>query len=401
MKHATVPEPRSLPAGPVAAGRSAATHNVMRNTLSISLIVSALSLTGCASWSSKAKVETPAPAAQGTGLVTQAARITDERILGDRQNIEAVQKRLRVLNETGVPQNNYSLAKAQCWLDSAKTQYHENDRSGYVEESLRESIKIVQALEANKVARAGYETPLVAKSSKLRDDLWTKLSGFKGNATTLQCNARTVACAEVRLVRAGHAEEQTGWRQAAPHVAMAEDAIRLAGEEAAACGKPAVMAAAPAITPAAPAVVKPVAPAIPPAALPAPVVVQKEIITLMGDALFKFNKAGRDDLLPGGLERLREVAESLKKYRKLESIAYTGHTDRYGKTDYNDSLSLQRANTVRDYLASFGVKADKVSTQGRGNREPVVECSTKPPKPEQTVCLTPNRRVAIAVVGVK
>jgi len=56
---------------------------------------------------------------------------------------------------------------------------------------------------------------------------------------------------------------------------------------------------------------------------------------------------------------------------------------------------------VRDVLASFGVKADKVSTEGRGNREPVVECSTKPPKAQQTVCLTPNRRVAIEVLGVK
>ena len=148
---------------------------------------------------------------------------------------------------------------------------------------------------------------------------------------------------------------------------------------------------------AAPAPVPVPAPVAPP---PAPVV-QKESITLLGDALFKFNKSGRDDLLPGGLERLREVADSLKKYRKIESIAYTGHTDRYGKTDYNDALSLKRANTVRDYLESMGVKADKVSTAGRGNREPVVECSAQPPKAQQVVCLQPNRRVTIEVLGVK
>jgi len=360
----------------------------MRTTLSISLIVSALSMAGCAGWSSKN--EKPAAEAQKTGLVPQAARITDERILGDRKTMEAVQQRLRALNEAGIPQNNYSLAKAQCWLDTAKTQYHENDRTGYVEESLHESIKIVQALEANKAAKAGYETPLVARSAKLRDDLWTRLSGFKGNANTLQCNARTVACAEVRLVRAGHAQEQTGWRQAVPHVAMAEDAIRQAGEEASRCGSPApAVVAAPVVVPA-------------PAPVPAPVVVvQKENISLLGDALFKFNKSGRDDLLPGGLERLREVAESLKKYRKIESLHFVGHTDRYGKTDYNDALSLARANTVRDYLTSLGVQADKITTEGRGNREPVVFCSTKPPKPEQTVCLTPNRRVAIEVLGIK
>lgn len=365
--------------------RRRAMSSAMRTTLSLSLLVSALSLAGCAGWSAQA--EAPAPEAQKTGLAPQAARITDERILADRKTLEAVQQRLRALNEAGVPQNHYPLAKAQCWLDTAKTQYHENDRTGYVEESLHESLKIVQALEADKTARAGQDTPLVARSTRLREDLWTRLAAFKGNADTLQCNARTVACAEVRLVRAGHAEQQTGWRQATPHVAMAEDAIRQATEEAARCAAPAAVVAA--------------APVVAPAPAPAPVVVQKESITLLGDALFKFNKSGRDDLLPGGLDRLREVAESLQRYRQIESIAYIGHTDRYGKPDYNDALSLARANTVRDVLASFGVKADKVSTEGRGNREPVVECSTKPPKAQQTVCLTPNRRVAIEVLGVK
>ena len=385
--HQPVSQPISLSGSLAAPGRSVAIHTAMRTTFSLTLLVSALSLAGCAAFSGKD--ESPAPAAKNTGLVPQAARIADERILGDRKTMESVQQRLRALNEAGVPQNNYSLAKAQCWLDTAKTQYHENDRTGYVEESLLESVKIVQALEADKMAKAGYETPLVARSTKLRDDLWAKFNGFKGNASALNCNARTVACAEVRLVRAGHAEEQTGWRQATPHVAMAEEAVQRAAAEAASCGAPApapVVAAAPAPVPT-PAVVVPVA--------------QKENIVLLGDALFKFNKAGRGDLLPGGLERLREVAESLKKYRSIESISYVGHTDRYGKTDYNDALSLKRADTVREYMESFGVKADKVSIAGRGNREPVVECSTKPPKPEQTVCLTPNRRVAIEIVGVK
>jgi len=346
-------------------------------------LLSVLILTGCAGFSE--------PAAQDGGLTPQASRITDERILGDRKTMEVVQQRLRALNEAGVPQGNYALAKAQCWLDTAKTQYHENDRTGYVQASLLESVKIVQALEADKNAKVGLDTPLVANSTRLRDDLWAKLSGYKSNAATLSCNARTVACAEVRLVRAGHAEEQTGWRQATPHVAMAEDAVRRAGEEAAAC-KPTAVAAAPAPAP---------APALVPAA-PAPVVVvQKESVTLLGDALFKFDKSGRDDLLPGGLERLREVAERFKQYRTIESISYTGHTDRWGTDEHNDALSLQRANTVRAYLESMGVKADKTATAGLGKREPVVECSTQPPKAQQVVCLQPNRRVTIEVLGVK
>ena len=193
-----------------------------RSALAV-MVALGLVLGGCASTASKN--EAPGPAAQATGLNVQQARITDERILADRRTIEAIQLRLRSLNESGLAQNSYPLAKAQCWLDTAKTQYHENDRSGYVAESLTEAAKITGALEADKTAQAGFDTPLVARSSKLRDDLWSQLNAYKNQPAALACNAKTVACAEVRLVRAGHAEQQTGWRQATVHVQMVEDAL--------------------------------------------------------------------------------------------------------------------------------------------------------------------------------
>lgn len=195
----------------------------------------ALALTGCTS--GVVKNEGPGPASQATGLAPQHARNTDERIVSDRNTFDGVQVRLRRLNEMGVPQNSYSLAKAQCWLDTAKSQYDENDRTGYIEESLTEAIKITQALEADKSAKAGLDTPLVARSSLLRNDLWAQLSAYKNQPATLACNAKTVACAEVRLVRAGHANEQTGWRQATPWVQMVEDALIQAKTEADRCTK--------------------------------------------------------------------------------------------------------------------------------------------------------------------
>lgn len=195
--------------------------------------VAILALAGCAH--NAAVSEGPGPAAQATGLASQDKRTTDMQIQADRKTFDAVQQRLRALSERGIVQNNYGLAKAQCWLDTAKTQYHENDRTGYIEESLAESLKIVQALEADKSVKVGMETPLVARSTRLREDLWSQLNAFKGRESTLICNARTVACGEVRLVRAGHAEQQTGWRQATPHVQMVEDAVRRAAAEAASC----------------------------------------------------------------------------------------------------------------------------------------------------------------------
>lgn len=206
------------------------------NKSAAAIFISVLALAACSS--GVVKNESPGPAAQATGLNPQHARITDERILSDRRTIDAVQLRLRKLNEVGIPQNSYPLAKAQCWLDTAKSQYHENDRTGYIEESLTEAIKIAQALEADKSAKVGLDTPLVARSSMLRSDLWEQLSAYKNQPATLACNARTVACAEVRLVRAGHANEQTGWRQATPYIQMVEDALRQAKTEADKCLKP-------------------------------------------------------------------------------------------------------------------------------------------------------------------
>jgi OmpA-OmpF porin, OOP family len=345
--------------------------------------------------------ESPGPASRATGLQTQEARITEERVLGDRKTIEAQQLRLRKLNESGIPQNFYPLAKAQCWLDTAKTQYHENDRTGYIEESLTESEKIIKALETNSKAQVGFDTPLVARSSKIRDDLWLRLSGFKAKDESLACNARTVACAEVRLVRAGHADQQTGWRAATPHVQMVEDALRKAEQEAKACEP--VLAQAPLVSRAAPAPGAPLAPAVVPVAVVKTVTqtITKEIFVVLGDALFKFDKSGRDEMLPGGLQRLQAVADRLKTYQAVHTLTITGHTDRYGTDAYNDPLSQRRAATVQSYLTSLNVRSDKFDAVGKGKREPVTtDCSTKVAKAEQIICLQPDRRVTIEVTGV-
>ncbi len=351
-----------------------------RNTAALALF-SAMLLAGCSSGG--AKNEGPAASAQSTGLAPAQARITDERILSDRRTIEGVQQRLRKLNEAGIPQNSYALAKAQCWLDTAKSQYHENDRTGYIEESLTEAVKIAQALEADKSARAGYDTPLVARSSKLRDDLWAQLSGYKNQSATMACNAKTVACAEVRLVRAGHADEQTGWRQATPYVQMVEDALRVAKIEADACvqPKPAMVAANDALASKA-------------------AVFSKETYVLLTDTLFKFDKSGAEDMIPGGLQRLADVAQRLKTYKSIQTLTVMGYTDRLGSDEYNDKLSDARAKTVQIHLESLGVKSVSSVAQGKGKRDPVSKnCSTSASREQQIQCLQPDRRVTIEVTG--
>ncbi len=357
--------------------------NTYKNAVVLMLCL--LALVGCGS--TVFKSEAPGPAAQSTGLNPQQARISDERILSDRRTLEAVQLRLRKLNESGIPQNSYPLAKAQCWLDTAKSQYHENDRTGYIEESMTEAVKIVQALEADKSAKAGFDTPLVARSSMLRGDLWAQLSNYKNQPATLACNAKTVACAEVRLVRAGHANEQTGWRQATPWVQMVEDAIVKAKTEADSCLQTAQLAARNAVP-----------------AVPVAVVAQtlsKETYVLLTDTLFKFDKSGSEDMIPGGLQRLADVAQRLKAYKSIQTLTVLGYTDRLGSDDYNDKLSEARAKTVQAYLESLGVKSAASVAQGKGKRDPVSkDCSTSSSREQQIVCLQPDRRVTIEVTGV-
>ena len=349
------------------------------------IVLSVLALAACSS--GVGKNESPGPAAQATGLNPQQARVSDERILSDRRTIEAVQLRLRKLNEAGIPQNSYSLAKAQCWLDTAKSQYHENDRTGYIEESLTEAVKIAQALEADKSARAGLDTPLVARSSLLRNDLWAQLSSYKNQPVTLACNAKTVACAEVRLVRAGHANEQTGWRQATPYVQMVEDALRQAKTEADSCLQTAQLASK-------------AAAATPVAASP-PQIISRETYVLLTDTLFKFDKSGSEDMIPGGLQRLGDVAQRLKTYKSIQTLTVLGYTDRLGSDDYNDKLSEARAKTVQAYLESLGVKSTASVAQGKGKRDPVSKgCSATASREQQIICLQPDRRVTIEVTGV-
>ena len=358
------------------------------------LFTCALALTGCRS--GVLKNEAPGPASQTTGLNPQQTRITDERILSDRRTIEAVQLRLRKLNETGIPQNSYSLAKAQCWLDTAKSQYHENDRTGYIEESLTEAVKIAQALEADKSAKAGFDTPLVARSSLLRNDLWAQLNRYKNQPVTLACNAKTVACAEVRLVRAGHANEQTGWRQATPWVQMVEDALVNAKTEADSCLQTAQLTAKN-LTSTAP-VTAAAATVVPATAAPA---LSKETYVLLTDTLFKFNKTGTEDMIPGGLQRLTDVSQRLKAYKSIQTLTVLGYTDRLGSDDYNDKLSDARAKTVQIYLESLGVKSASAVAQGKGKRNPVSkDCSMSASREQQIVCLQPDRRVTIEVTGV-
>jgi outer membrane protein OmpA-like peptidoglycan-associated protein len=72
------------------------------------------------------------------------------------------------------------------------------------------------------------------------------------------------------------------------------------------------------------------------------------------------------------------------------TIGIIGHTDNTGSDAINNPLSMDRANSTRDYLVARGVAATRIATEGRGSREPIADNSTAAGR-------TKNRRVEIYV----
>ena len=54
----------------------------------------------------------------------------------------------------------------------------------------------------------------------------------------------------------------------------------------------------------------------------------------------------------------------------------TGHTDSTGSTEYNQTLSVRRAQATVDYLSARGVTASRVRVVGAGESSPVAQNST-------------------------
>jgi len=110
------------------------------------------------------------------------------------------------------------------------------------------------------------------------------------------------------------------------------------------------------------------------------------VITIPSGVLFT---TGKSMLLPGAQSKLGAVAEALKD-QDDRKIVVEGHTDSQGSDSMNQELSMARAQSVRDYLTSHGVPAERITAQGFGPSRPVAD--NKSPEGRAN-----NRRVEIIV----
>ena len=84
---------------------------------------------------------------------------------------------------------------------------------------------------------------------------------------------------------------------------------------------------------------------------------------------------GRADIKPNLRPILDQFAQGLSGQPNTE-VRIVGHTDNVGSDDLNNRLSVQRAQSARDYLSARGVDPRRVMISGRGEHEPVADNSS-------------------------
>jgi outer membrane protein OmpA-like peptidoglycan-associated protein len=111
------------------------------------------------------------------------------------------------------------------------------------------------------------------------------------------------------------------------------------------------------------------------------------VISLSG-ILFDTDKA---TLKPGAESNIARISRILQQYPQYR-ISVEGHTDSQGSDAYNLDLSNRRAAAVREALVAGGVPADRISSVGKGEAEPVATNDTPAGRQQ-------NRRVEVIVLG--
>lgn len=99
---------------------------------------------------------------------------------------------------------------------------------------------------------------------------------------------------------------------------------------------------------------------------------RKETVLQLPDITFEYNSS---DLMESSFEQLDKVVDILQHNPGL-SIELSAHTDDHGTDAYNDRLSTRRGESVKRYITSKGIRADRINAVGYGKRRPLVPNDT-------------------------
>ena len=115
----------------------------------------------------------------------------------------------------------------------------------------------------------------------------------------------------------------------------------------------------------------------------------QDFVVNVGDRVFF--ETDQTDLTPQARATLDKQAQWLAQYNRY-TFTIEGHADERGTREYNIALGARRSQTVREYLISRGIEAQRMRTISYGKERPVAVCN-------DISCWSQNRR-AVTVLGV-
>jgi peptidoglycan-associated lipoprotein len=115
---------------------------------------------------------------------------------------------------------------------------------------------------------------------------------------------------------------------------------------------------------------------------------QQDFVVNVGDRVFFDTDSS--ELSPQARATLDKQAQWLNLYNRY-AFTIEGHADERGTREYNIALGARRAQTVREYLVSRGVQAQRMHTISYGKERPVAVCN-------DISCWSQNRR-AVTVLN--
>jgi len=115
---------------------------------------------------------------------------------------------------------------------------------------------------------------------------------------------------------------------------------------------------------------------------------QQDFVVNVGDRVFF--ETDSTELTPQSRATLDKQAQWLTNYSQY-AFTIEGHADERGTREYNIALGARRAQSVRDYLISRGIQANRMRTISYGKERPVAVCN-------DISCWSQNRR-AVTVLN--
>ena len=111
-------------------------------------------------------------------------------------------------------------------------------------------------------------------------------------------------------------------------------------------------------------------------------------VTFESGILFNTNSSTLSDASKAALKKFATEMADLPD----TDLTILGHTDNTSTAEYNDKLSVERANSVASYLQNCGMTRDRMTIEGRSFHEPVADNNTKEGRLQ-------NRRVEIYITA--